>query len=256
MCTATWWHQPGGYTLFFNRDELKQRAEALPPQLFETDGVEYLSPTDPEGGGTWLAVNAHGLTLALVNHYPENDFVPTETDRRSRGTLVRELAGHSETLEVLATLGRLPESELRRYPPFYLLALGPNQPDALTTWNGETRTLREGRAVVQPITGSSFDSRRIVACRQAAFGDVFGAAEASLNDSALHRRYHHRHDPQRGAASVLMERPDARTVSYAEVRVTPQEVVLHYAPRRDADLAFGPASVHSLSRRTPAVALG
>ncbi|MGF1449783.1 MAG: NRDE family protein [Opitutales bacterium] len=255
MCTATWWHQPGGYTLFFNRDELKRRAQAQPPQRFEAHGVAFLAPTDPDGGGTWLAVNAHGLTLALVNHYPTVETAEPDTEPRSRGLLVRDLAHLGHTLDTADQLARSGHAGLRRYAPFHLLALGPDQPTVQATWDGRELTRRHGRAVAQPLTGSSFDSQRIVTCRQTAFADSFGDAEATLMDDNRHRRFHRQHDAAQGAASVLMERPDARTVSYAEVEVTPREVILHYADRRDRAPAFDPASVHRLSRVVAVTAL-
>ncbi len=69
MCTVSWRAARDGYDLFFNRDELHTRAPELPPALSERDGVRFLAPRDGDHGGTWLAVNEHGLTVCLLNDY-------------------------------------------------------------------------------------------------------------------------------------------------------------------------------------------
>lgn len=71
MCTVTWTRTSGGYHLFMNRDELWTRGVAEGPALREGGAVRYLAPIDSDAGGTWIGVNAYGVTLCLLNHYPE-----------------------------------------------------------------------------------------------------------------------------------------------------------------------------------------
>ena len=87
MCTAVVWPVLDGYVFAFNRDELLSRPPALPPHQ---RGV-FLAPIDPEGGGTWLATNVFGLTLAALNVYEAATCEP-EPPVRSRGLLVTDLA--------------------------------------------------------------------------------------------------------------------------------------------------------------------
>ena len=63
MCTVTWHFINDGYELFFNRDELRTRAVAEPPTKATTRGVDYLAPTDPDAGGTWMALSRRGITV-------------------------------------------------------------------------------------------------------------------------------------------------------------------------------------------------
>ena len=91
MCTASWLDRPEGFELFFNRDERRTRARSLPPRVVTApDGTRYLAPIDAESGGTWIAVNEHGLAVCLLNRYPE---VLAPATPRSRGHLVTHLAG-------------------------------------------------------------------------------------------------------------------------------------------------------------------
>ena len=70
MCTLTWWRgESGELEIFFNRDERKTRPVADPPSRFESDGVSFLSPRDPKGGGTWMTVNEYGIVVCLLNKW-------------------------------------------------------------------------------------------------------------------------------------------------------------------------------------------
>ena len=67
MCTLTYLLNDFGDELFFNRDEQRSRLPTIPPKFNQTRNAIY--PVDPQGEGTWLAVNQQGLTLALLNYY-------------------------------------------------------------------------------------------------------------------------------------------------------------------------------------------
>ena len=82
MCTVTWILDGDSYSLYFNRDELRTRQPALPPQRHQERGVRFLSPTDGDAGGTWIAVNEYGLSLGLLNDYSSRARQPAE--RRAR----------------------------------------------------------------------------------------------------------------------------------------------------------------------------
>ncbi|NIP92410.1 MAG: hypothetical protein GWO24_02620, partial [Akkermansiaceae bacterium] len=72
MCTLTWWRgTAGSYEVFFNRDEKRTRSIADPPRVHERDGVRFLAPLDPDGGGTWMLANDRGLLVCLLNRWHE-----------------------------------------------------------------------------------------------------------------------------------------------------------------------------------------
>ncbi len=56
MCTLTWRREgKETFEVFFNRDEKKTRSMAEPPREFTNpDGLRFLSPVDPDAGGTWM----------------------------------------------------------------------------------------------------------------------------------------------------------------------------------------------------------
>jgi hypothetical protein len=231
MCTASWWFaEDGGYELFFNRDELKRRAAGLPPEEFCRDGMRYLAPRDGERGGTWLAINEHGLTVCLINHYPaprHTATTPAPTPRLSRGELVLRCAT-ANTPCAVETLVR--GTQLEDYAPFFLLTLAAEKtdPTRLLTWDGNTLETLAGEAVTTPVTSSSFETECVIAARHETFGDL-GATAGHAMPARL-QTYHQQHDTTRGAYSVCMNRPDACTVSFTRVCVTPRNVTLRYEP--------------------------
>ena len=90
MCTASWLTRPGGYELFFNRDERRSRARGLPPRESALRGVRYLAPIDLACGGSWIASNELGVTLCLLNRYPDPH--PPDAPTSSRGLIVLGMA--------------------------------------------------------------------------------------------------------------------------------------------------------------------
>ncbi|GAA6173401.1 hypothetical protein NBRC116592_30710 [Colwellia sp. KU-HH00111] len=67
MCTLAYLLHENGYEIFFNRDEQRARSPAILPAFYSS--INAIFPVDPQGKGTWIAVNQQGLTLALLNNY-------------------------------------------------------------------------------------------------------------------------------------------------------------------------------------------
>ncbi len=133
MCTLSWLPERGGYSLFFNRDESRLRGSEIPAAPHQWDGAHLVAPLDSDQGGTWIAANEFGVTVAVLNRYgPEMTRIP---GRRSRGQLVRSLA---PTATPGAVRRRLAELLLTDYQPFTLATTGPDSPVYLLAWNGET----------------------------------------------------------------------------------------------------------------------
>lgn len=246
MCTMTWRAAPGVREVYFNRDELKTRLPAASPRLQELNGTRYIAPRDEQAGGTWLFVNEHGLIVALLNLYPERFEAPWEP-ARSRGLLVADMADCRNLIEVSTYLH---EEELGHYRPFSLLALHADYPEPLwVEWRSPECDFRQNASTHMPITGSSFKPDEVVLARKRRFREVTeGQAEAAPE---LLRRYHADTEGATGAHAVCMDRPDARTVSYSEVRVTPERIEYLYRARVGGAHEFGPDEVCVLELSRP-----
>ena len=107
VCTMSWLRDEDGYDLFFNRDEKRARLPAEPPAVRRVGSTAVLAAKDGEAGGSWLAVNEHGLTLALLNGYLGADAAtaPETGQWISRGKLVMDLSDCAVVSELAERLG-------------------------------------------------------------------------------------------------------------------------------------------------------
>lgn len=234
MCTLTWRVTQSGYQILFNRDEQKTRSIALPPQAFHKGNTVALMPIDPDGQGTWVATNNHGLSLCLLNFYQGQ--TPT-TAKLSRGQLIRQLAychNYSQVVEQLAAIN------WKHFPPFTLVIFDPqkmahreiihnvdlqNTIVPVIVWDGIKVT---HDYQTSPITSSSFQFEQVQAARVAHFNHQT-PLQVQPNLCQL-LAYHMSHSPEQGAHSVCMHRDDAKTVSLTMINVESHQVTMDYQP--------------------------
>ena len=88
-----------------NRDEKLTRDKGLPPKFHQVAGRTVLGPSEP-GGGSWIAVNDTGATLALINWYAVKAVVKTRA--LSRGVVVNSVRAAAGKDEIDSTLAGLP----------------------------------------------------------------------------------------------------------------------------------------------------
>ena len=98
-----------------NRDERYDRpAEVI--TVLRAHGPRILGGRDAVAGGTWLAVNEHGLVAGLTNQPLAG---PRDDTRRSRGELPLAFAAHPDAATAVAKV--CPELDPSDYNPCWLL---------------------------------------------------------------------------------------------------------------------------------------
>lgn len=219
MCTVTLIPVKGaasGYRMVFSRDELRSRGEGEPPRWHTLGtGLRYIAPRDPDAGGTWIASNTRGLTVAVTNLNPRPmPPMPTRAALVSRGTLVPGLIGEADSAQVVAKIAAYP---LDHFAPFRLIAVS-CEGDSYRTFDAawdrrELRVSEHGAAPLCFVSSGLGDA--MVAERLSLFEREFGAGTRDVQDA-----FHDHRWADRPAVSVRMSREDARTVSItgAEVR--------------------------------------
>lgn len=227
MCTVSWIHDPGGYHLFANRDENKNRAPAAAPQMERVEGVRFLAPLDPDGGGTWIAANEYGISLCLLNgaNLSERPAAAPESPARSRGLVVRDLIMAGSSAEFRSRLLAL---DLARVAPFTILALETGRPAMAGEWNGTDLVIVNSAEAYMPLASSSYDGAGARRRRRRELREM-AESEGGI-DSGLLFEFHSSHGNGADAYSTCMHRPDAETVSFSHVRVTPEEIRFWYSP--------------------------
>jgi hypothetical protein len=212
MCTVSWIHRPGGYDLLCNRDEKRTRGVAAPPELVDRGGLQYISPTDADAGGTWIAVNEYGLALCLLNG-------PSRPAERSRGFVIPDLIWARSIDDCAFLFSRLDHT---LFASFTLLMIEPDTPAAIATWDGSRAEINlDARS---PLTSSSFDTEAV--CRERL--QEFARRNPAGPDDLY--RFHTSHSGRSLAHAPCMHRPDAETVSFSWITVAAEGIQFRYLP--------------------------
>jgi hypothetical protein len=209
-----------------NRDEQRTRPAAIEPKGVDAGALQALLPIDPQSGGTWIGVNSAGLASALLNRTPSSPAHRGDAPR-SRGAIIPPLLAHARLGDAIDDALSL---DVQAFAPFTLVIVQGWFVAAITS-NGralatDCDSLREPRLW----TSSSLGDDVVVGPRRALFERVLDGSRGTWSRG---QRWFHDHQwPERREISVMMSRPDARTVSRTTVELSPWSVALHYEALR------------------------
>jgi hypothetical protein len=219
MCTLSVITRDNGYLLAMNRDEKIARGAGESPEIQDLNGTTAIYPSDG-AGGTWIAANEYGISLALLNW---NDVVRRPLDirkARSRGGIIPGIASSSRMAESQAAFG---VSDLERIQPFRLVAILPSeQTIGEWRWDAERLTFQAQGWHSRHWFSSSLSDRQAESLRGAACHNAQN--ESDTGSAPWLRRLHASHARGPGPFSLCVHRNDVRTLSYSEVVVTPGHV--------------------------------
>jgi hypothetical protein len=220
MCTITIVPSPEGSVLrvLMNRDERRLRPVAHPPAVHRTGAGHAIWPTDPEGGGTWIAATDAGLVLMMMNL----DGSRRSPQLPSRGLLIPSLAGARSMDELLRLWERL---DVTAFAPFRFVAATRRQLVVFTSGQRGPTSASLGRPLV--FASSALGDARAESAR----GELFARLlRTEIDPWSAQTRFHQHAWPDRRDLSVMMSRVGACTVSQTEVLLTATSVSLVYRP--------------------------
>ena len=215
-------------------------------------------PRDGQAGGTWIAVTDAGVVFALLNLNPGRAHPPGEAaadigPRLTRGAVIHELIQANTAPEALERTHAL---DPRAFPPFRVLACD-RQGSWMEAVSTGTTMRRRLRTLDAPLmrTSSGLGDDVVIEARRALFHTMLGNAEVAT--AAAQDRFHRHRWAGAGELSVLMSRPDARTVSITTVEVwdAGARMLYHELPdvrSRADDLRQSPRGVASVQPRADA----
>lgn len=247
MCTVTLVAAAGRLRAMCNRDERHDRPEAHPPAIRRAGSGLALLPIDPQGGGTWVAVNTSGLMFATLNRAGEVLGSPATTwldgAVPSRGQIILELVACDSLPQVVERARALSS---RAWPPHRLIAAdservlqivcGPHGP-SIRAYDATTPVL---------FTSSSLGDELAETARRPLFEAMVHHAGDRL---AAQDRFHRHRWRDRPHLSVDMRRHDAATRSITTVEITPGHVAMRYESVVERT---GACAWLALDRRAPA----
>lgn len=136
MCTVTLLKTSDEFLLTMNRDERHERPAEEPPRVVDPSGraPRCVWPIDSKSGGTWIGMNARGLTACLLNGYLPGDAQPTLSGSHlSRGAIVPDVLRHGVYTDALHWLQH--DFEPWQFGSFTLLIAAGLEATAVT-WRG------------------------------------------------------------------------------------------------------------------------
>ena len=219
MCTLSWWQHEHSYGVLFNRDESRKRSAAQPPRLRERQNVSYLSPQDPDGGGTWIWVNQAGIIGCILNNY---EAPVLNQNPVSRGLLLDSLAHHTAIEALEQTIEAI---DCTAYLGFHLFGCDSREV-FMYSWDGSRLTRKSGEALSCPVTTSGYRPEEVVGYRQELFDRQVGPDGPGYPEKLEH--FHTYHDKDLPTHSPLMVRSETRTVSHSHIWVEPELITFSY----------------------------
>ena len=214
MCTLTYRLTAQGYELYFNRDEQRSRPQAIQPTV--NTSLNAIYPIDPTGGGTWIAAQESGVTLALLNYYQAHKS-PDSKNFTSRGVIIPHLLANIDSIH-----DQLTNMDLTVFQAFQLcvfdgdLSIGKEELATQYVWDGKGLTISSlSTSKSLPITSSGVDFEIVSEYRQQQFKKMITNVKATKNEYIAY----HEHQGELGKCSVKMYREDAKTVSFTQITV-------------------------------------
>lgn len=229
MCTVTVIPTARGHRLCCNRDESRARPAATDALVRRAGDRAAVMPIDPTSGGTWIGVNDAGLVACLLNANPGVVRASPERwmGRRSRGVIVPRLLTCGTIEEALDSALGLDAAD---FPPFRLLMICEGRFAVLAS-DGSVCEAEQPRGLGAPLmlASSGLGDDLVEPHRRGLFDRMLRMHPPEAAQEEFHRHCW----PDRPHLSVVMSRPDARTVSRTDVDVTPGSVELRHERWRD-----------------------
>ena len=217
----------GGIRIACNRDELRTRSAALPPQLRRCGDRHALMPIDPESDGTWIAVNDCLVMATLLNLNPtRTEQIDTKRAPKSRGGIVPRMMRCETARSATAALDDIDPSD---YAPFRVVVVDHVSIHEICS-DGKRVEVCEIGETNRPLmfTSSGLGDTLVELPRRALFDDWFGNSELSTTDQQ--DAFHRHHWSDKPELSVCMSRDRARTVSFTVVDIDENHATMTYHP--------------------------
>jgi len=209
------------WRVVFNRDERRSRAAALLPEVQGCGEVHVARPIDPDGAGTWIAATSRGLVFALLNESEDPEPSAAGQSPESRGLVIPSLVESGSLDEVVTRVSRRPVGVCR---PYRLLAIADQ--GIVEVIERHERQIMRSESTPKFIRTSSTVAPAETCRRRTALFDSLVLTPSAASQDGFHR---HRWADDL-SSSVLMERPDARTVSLTTVEAFASGFRLTYRP--------------------------
>ena len=210
----------------FNRDELRNRKVAIPPNFYKHNNITMIYPQDADFGGTWLGINDLGFLFFLLNYNQKNlyknyFFNKAYKNKKSRGLIIPELLKLESEKQIQEHLQNF---DYWNYSPFRLIFFNVNNFNVLQfIYSGRGEKIR---CYTIPFfqASSGLGDQKIYPLRKKLFND-FLQNQPSIKKQI---RFHYYRNKKNPLENIFVNRKLARTVSQTFILMHHQKVIIHY----------------------------
>ncbi len=226
MCTLTIVPYKDLLLIGFNRDELRFRKNATPPQIHIFQNVKAIYPIDANHGGTWLGCNEFGFFFFLLNYNQKNlyrNFYKNQAykDKKSRGFIIQSLIFLDTEKKILDYINNLNYNE---YSPFRLIFF--NYHTKIIHQFIYTGRGKKFRQYFLPFfqASSGLGDYKIYPLRKKIFCNILHTKQ-NIKKQIL---FHEYQNPSLPLSNVKVNRILAKTVSQTFILIKDRKVIFHY----------------------------
>ncbi len=231
MCTLTIlpYKEKREILIGFNRDELRNRKIAIPPQIYVKNNIKFFYPQDANFGGTWLGFNEYGFFFFLLNYNQKNLyktylFNKHYKNKKSRGFIIPDLLISTKKEEVLNNIMNL---DYYNYSPFRLTFYYLKD-HSVFQFNYTGRGIKIKNYHLPFFQASSgLGDHLIYPLRKKIFRKQL-CNNKSIKNQFL---FHEYQDPIDSNSNILVNRTAARTVSQTFIWIQYPKAIIHYRDR-------------------------
>ena len=217
MCTLSIIPNNNQIIITMNRDEQRDRPEV--GHLSTDDGRFF--PIDGRSQGTWVGVNHHGLTCALLNRYQDKHL---EQGAQSRGGLIPQLL-NAENLNGAEEI--LNNITFDNFNPFDLIVTKDSE-IIHAQWNRkEQRIITQNLSTPFFITSSSERVDEVIKHREKEFNN-FTSSYNEINEDLILNNLHLKQGEENNRSSILMQRERTHTKSITQIITTDNTADMFY----------------------------
>lgn len=211
MCTVL--YIPGQESVYFAslRDENPARPKARAPYIESGTGYQFLAPTDPAAGGTWIGINSYENVIILLNGGFENH-IRKDHYRQSRGLIVTAL------LKTVYPVVEWSMMDMEGIEPFTLIVWSEHRLFQLT-WDGSTKhrlLLDEQQPWIW--SSSTLYSPSVKEKRKSLF-DEWMSKQPEINQASVLSFFNSFREDQNGF--IMHRSPLLKTLSYSFIELHP-----------------------------------
>lgn len=218
MCTAIYIPGKDNVVIASLRDESPARQRASEPVILESEGTKFVMPVDPQGGGSWVGLNKHGVAVVLLNgaferHHHQPPY------RMSRGLIVRALLASQTPVDVWNAM------PMEGIEPYTLVALQSADLYKLT-WDGVAKYNEVLDSNVAHILSSTTLYHQAARTKRTDMFSEWLETRPHVSEGSLMEFFRSVSDPDNG---FLMNRGIVKTLSYSYLTLNKDTYEFYYS---------------------------